>query len=271
MTLTSFLVAKTNAATTPYFNPLNSQSSLDSDFYKYESGSGTFGINNGRLEFATTTAYVGVREFKYRLDLSSNFAINLSAHVNPLLNYNLSPGLSNGQGSELAAGMCFSKEKYVTTLDDYINRDAIKLKRSYYNGELINYVTDAFYTSSSSTEKYWTGTGSLGSLADVDLKATYDSQSNTLSTFWRSSGETSYTSLKTYNLFSEWGLLPGDQMTLILYSLATRGDNSQNTDLTVTSGDVFLSNINIVPEPSAFSLLAVGLGGLAMFRRRRRS
>lgn len=269
MALVISLATKTSAATTPYFNPLSSQISLDSDFYKYESGSGSFGINNGRLEFATTTAYVGVKEYKYSLDLGSNFSVKLSAHINPSLNYNLSQGVSNGAGSELATGMCFSKEKYSTSLDDYINRDAIKIKRSYYNGELINYVTDAFYTSGASTEKYWTGTGSLGAMADVDLKATYDSQSNTLSTFWKNSADSSYNELKTYNLITEWGMSASDQMTLIIYGLATRGDNSQNTDLAVSNGNMFLSNLNIVPEPSALSLLAMGLGGLALVRRRR--
>jgi len=36
-----------------------------------------------------------------------------------------------------------------------------------------------------------------------------------------------------------------------------------------SSNTIFIDNISAVPEPSALSLLAVGLGGLAMMRRRR--
>jgi hypothetical protein len=48
-----------------------------------------------------------------------------------------------------------------------------------------------------------------------------------------------------------------------------------NTDYSIgnlvgfTSDDGFLNYVKIIPEPSALSLLAIGLGGLAMMRRRR--
>ena len=42
-------------------------------------------------------------------------------------------------------------------------------------------------------------------------------------------------------------------------------------DLHDTQGErnLYANNLEIVPEPSALSLLAVGLGGLTMIRRRR--
>ena len=38
---------------------------------------------------------------------------------------------------------------------------------------------------------------------------------------------------------------------------------------TITTGLLNMDNFIVIPEPSAFSLLAIGLGGLAMMRRRR--
>ena len=45
------------------------------------------------------------------------------------------------------------------------------------------------------------------------------------------------------------------------------GMNTGN--IAVTEGQLFFDNLRVIPEPSAFSLFAVGLGGLAMVRRRR--
>ena len=48
------------------------------------------------------------------------------------------------------------------------------------------------------------------------------------------------------------------------------GFNSSNSRIYIGGSDgITFSDLNIVPEPSALSLLAVGLGGLAMIRRRR--
>jgi hypothetical protein len=40
-------------------------------------------------------------------------------------------------------------------------------------------------------------------------------------------------------------------------------------DEAVIDGQLFFDNLRVIPEPSALSLLAVGLGGMAMMRRRR--
>jgi hypothetical protein len=45
--------------------------------------------------------------------------------------------------------------------------------------------------------------------------------------------------------------------------------NSMRASPALTSGNFGIATFGIVPEPSALSLLAVGLGGLAMMRRRR--
>jgi hypothetical protein len=42
-------------------------------------------------------------------------------------------------------------------------------------------------------------------------------------------------------------------------------------NLTGLDNATFNSTFNVVPEPGTFALLASGLGGLALFRRRRRS
>ena len=68
----------------------------------------------------------------------------------------------------------------------------------------------------------------------------------------------SFTATKTLST-TGWGSLNNFVVAIGLYT----------KDTAISSGQLTLDNFSIIPEPSAFSLLAVGLGGLAMMRRRR--
>ena len=84
---------------------------------------------------------------------------------------------------------------------------------------------------------------------------------------------------RKYSLFySNEGLDPisnNYNWTLSNYRLATEQAEMQlylgmNTDnVAVIDGQLFFDNLRVIPEPSALSILAIGLGGLAMMRRRR--
>ena len=252
------------AAITAYSNVLNSQSSLDQDFYNLSpaGGSGSFGVNNGRLEFTTSQTYTGVLKYKQLIGFDQSFVVTVNAHLNGNLNY-----LVNS-GDQLQIGVAVFKDINTLDTNELLKEyQTLKLKRDAKNGIINNHVTDAFYTSSNSTEKYWQS-GDYGSFADVSLKTSYDSASKTLTSFWKLSSDSNYIQLNSEKLDNEWSLNSGTWMSLGIYGVSNLGTGSTGFD--VLPGQMYLSDFSIsVPEPSALSLLAVGLGGLAMMRRLR--
>jgi hypothetical protein len=88
----------------------------------------------------------------------------------------------------------------------------------------------------------------------------YNSSSkNITSSYADSAAPSNFTITKSLDV-SNWLNMSGGFKILI-------GGYSQ--DASISSGLLNLDNFVVIPEPSALSLLAVGLGGMAMMRRRR--
>jgi hypothetical protein len=97
-------------------------------------------------------------------------------------------------------------------------------------------------------------------LSSVILKMDYNSSSkNITSSYADSAAPSNFTITKSLDV-SNWLNMSGGFKILI-------GGYSQ--DASISSGLLNLDNFVVIPEPSALSLLAVGLGGMAMMRRRR--
>ena len=96
-------------------------------------------------------------------------------------------------------------------------------------------------------------------LDTILLRMDYDKDSQSLTS--------SHASLLQPNLFTQTKTLSTSNWQNLNQFVVAVGGYSKDT--TITSGLLQLDDFSIVPEPSALSLLAVGLGGLAMMRRRR--
>lgn len=242
------------AASLSYYNPL-SDPALNNDFFsKTKSGVGTFEVQNSRLEFSTSTYCVAVKEFLIPLSVSESFSISVNAHLN-----NTITGLN--WGDQIKVGFGISNQSLSTSVD-YTNKATVYLKRDYsgdmYGGTLGNHITS----------------GSLsirGSWTDVELKADYDSATKSFTGSYKAPGDTTFTASSPQDLGSLWGLNDGENLYLYLYgaSQVYPGYYGQKT-ANVLSGDMYLTNLNIVPEPSSISLFLTG-GGLIFSVRRKGS
>ena len=93
------------------------------------------------------------------------------------------------------------------------------------------------------------------------IKIEYNALNNMYSLFYSNQGLDPISNNYIWNLSNSRSAT--EQAGVQLYL----GMNTGNT--AVTEGQLFFDNLRVIPEPSALSLLAVGLGGLAMLRRRR--
>jgi len=116
------------------------------------------------------------------------------------------------------------------------------------------------------THSYWRenggqqtfGSSSPVDFGDVEIRVDYSASTQNLLSYFKTSGSAGFTSMASQSTTS-WTNLNGFVLVVGGYASST----------TAEAGDLTIKSIDIVPEPSALSLLAVGLGGLAMMRRRR--
>jgi len=108
------------------------------------------------------------------------------------------------------------------------------------------------------------GFGRVSPLATVDgvfsLGMSFNSNTKQLTTYLDVDGPLNSGAMVVKEVvdLSLWSMAGNEKFQLYIGSLAG-----------TTGSEVLFDNFQIIPEPSAFSLLAIGLGGLAMMRRRR--
>ena len=93
------------------------------------------------------------------------------------------------------------------------------------------------------------------------IKIEYSYLNRTYSLYYSNQGLDPISNNYTWNISNSRSASEQAEMQLIL------GMNTGN--IAVTEGQLFFDNLRVIPEPSALSLLAVGLGGFAVIRRRR--
>jgi hypothetical protein len=232
------------ASSLSYYNPLNDPA-LNNDFFsKTKAGNGTFEVQNSRLEFSTSTYCVAVKEFLVPLNVSESFSVSLNVHLN-----NGITGLN--LGDQIKVGFGISNQS-LTTSDDYINKATVYLKRD------SNFPSSTHITSGSLSLR--------GSWTDVVLKADYDSVTKSFTGSYKAPGDEFFTASDPQDLGAFWGLQDGESLYFYLYG-ASQLNYNLKMGAQVFSGDMYMTNLNIVPEPSSLSLIALG-GAVAALRRR---
>jgi hypothetical protein len=189
--------------------------------------------------------------WKEKISLNSNWSTHVTTNINP----SFITGDGNGDYGNVQTAIGIIDD--ITTINNqYFNT---YLRENFPNNPFQN----NFYFNPN-----WTTNGNPESEIRVPvtssrtlLEISYNAQNQkALSSMYSldSSGGTSLLQSHEYDM-SQWSALDG------VYILV--GGMSYNT--ITQSGTASIDNFEIVPEPSALSLLAVGLGGLAMIRRRR--
>ena len=198
------------------------------------------------------------------LEITAVYANALSASQNWNINIKAKMDLENANYDWTNLNISLIKIE-----PDYKNRGGIGIVRGKFNDTWPNSATriSSGLISNGEESLPWYHTNAGNSW--YDLKIEYNANSKSLLTQFKNSQETSFSSLGPsggYDLAAQWGLNSNDDLMVILgfwaYPLEGR-------DVNVSGGQMILKEISIVPEPSALSLLAFGLGGLAMMRRRR--
>ena len=178
------------------------------------------------------------------LPLNASWTAQINAKINPSFNTGVTGGFGNGKYLEAIFGLVSDLSSFTYQFGNILHRD---------NNTDISY--------SVSTQGFWpyTQIDTPTSMTDVILKFDYNPTTKTIASFYADSNTPSiFYGVSTLNVTPYTGL---SQMYI------TAGGFSYGVN--VPSETMIMDNFMVIPEPSVLSLCAVGLGGLAMMRRRR--
>ena len=198
------------------------------------------------------TPQYGFIYWKEKMYFSNNWSARVSSSINP----NFITGDSNGDygNVQTAIGVV---DNVTSIYNTYLNTF---LRENYPNNNPANnsFIFNPNWTINGGDENIIrTPIASDKTLLEISFNA--ENQVLTSSMYSETSGGTPAL-LQSHEFdVTQWSNLDG------VYIIV--GGISYNT--VTASGTATIDNFEIVPEPSALSLLAIGLGGLAMIRRRR--
>jgi len=136
----------------------------------------------------------------------------------------------------------------VSSLSDWNHPD-----HSYFLGSLFKPwdesqpLADSYWRINGGTQNF--GAVEVADSQDVQIRMDYSASSQSLLAYYRTSSAPSFTPLSSHNT-ATWTNLNGFVLVI----------GGHVTDTTAADGDLTIKSIEIVPEPSSFSLLLLGLG-----------
>jgi len=213
-------------------------------------GTSSFDVSNGQLNFYVSTPTVVRTENNIGLWNLINLPTSQSWTVMCGVHNTASFSPSNG-ASQLQFAVADS------SLSNYLGASLLWEK---------NLATTApiFGLLSNSAPDYWGPGGVTASAAtNASIQISYDSFRNVLSLFTSLDGTNPISGNYNWTLFSTLNIDPSVVPTLNAVIA------SNVYDVAVLQNQMWVDNFAIIPEPSALSLLAIGLGGMAVMRRRR--
>jgi len=242
-----------------YFNSLTNPVSFAADFTSYSSGGGSFEIDPAYglqvLSIAPSTTD-GIEAYNTYLSASQNWSVTVRAHLSAFTNDQVNPFYR--------AGLLFAKVgvDFPTTAQNVVNLQLERGSEAEFGESMSNSITSTLSTNGVDASSVGTP---LGQTEDVFLRLAYLSEGTTVDRSYSTDGIT-YTSLGTVNLFESWGLIAEDELVLALVGTAFAYDGEPMTT-SVSSGEIYLRDVSVVPEPSTYALLGLGVGLVALTRR----
>jgi hypothetical protein len=250
-------------AVTSYSNLLNDPFSVAQDFDDHSvavSGmmgysSGDFSVSSNRLGFTTSSSWLGIKTLKTQVGFSSEWSAQVDFHLNQLNN------VVNGHWYDLGISIAMGADLF-SAFPNRINLKAVqsgsgrKIGVSFYSGNV--------------DRRGFENTTALSSETDGSLKMIYNPINKTIENLFKINGDSSFTSLGIIDLDQApgWTITPTSQMNISIFAGSEPYQSVPSFPI-IQSGDMYFTNFQIIPEPSALSLLAVGLG--VVLRRRRRT
>jgi len=276
-------------AATYYANSLKDPASLSSDFTNnsgFETNppralGGTFSsdpIKGLQLTSTSKTVYTGVQTYKNLLSADQDWIVTVQANLASLDAFHPDPTPDNiyydpthpWPWSFYNCGLDLAK-KGEDAASTSLNRINVLLfddsTADPFKDEIAEGIESAIYQNDPTLN------GNPYSINDLSrdnsinwLKLQYSSATRSASTFYSLDG-ISYYNIGSYNLADIWGLQSSDQLVLSLTGSAYQ-------DLgPITNGQISLNNLTIqsVPEPSTYILFGMGIIGLLIVLRRKKS
>ena len=266
--ITFLLVSHMNAhfcdgSVTSYFNNLSDPILVAQDFDDRSieasrmSGyqAGNFLVNNNRLEFTTSSSWLGIKTLKTQADSLSPWSAEVDFHLSQL------NSVLNGHWYDLGISVAVGND----FLSAFPNRLSLKAVQSG-SGRKIGV---SFYANNIE-QRGFESTSALTASTDGTLKMIFNPNNKSIENLFKISGESTFTSLGVIDLDQSpgWDITPTSLLNISIFAGSEPYQSVPSFPI-ISSGDMYFNNFKIVPEPSALSLLAIGLGGLAMLRRRR--
>lgn len=242
-----------------YFNSLTNPASFSSDFTSYSSGGGTFDIDPAyglQLTSIAPDTMDGIQAYNANFSASQNWSVTVKAHLSAFTNNQLNPFYR--------AGLLFAKVgvDFPTTAQNVVNLQLERGSEAGFGESMSNSITSTLSTNGVETSS---AVVSFGQSEDVFLRLAYLSDGATVDRSYSTDG-ISYTSLGTLNLADSWGLTSEDELVLALVGTAFAYDGESMTT-SISSGEIYLRDVNVVPEPSTYALIGLGFGLVVLSRR----
>jgi len=216
-------------------------------------------VNNGLRYLSSSSvteenAYLG---WKQLLPKNQDWTIYANTFINPQT--------ASASNEKIAVSLYLVS--YFQNLGDadYINRKmfGVKLTKDSLGPEFIAVTTTNATLGNWSA--YKSGYDGYAAISEATIALNYNAADNLLSAWFNpfGIGENINNMIKLTEInIQNWNIFDNSSSYY-----AILGGQSEN--LATSGTDAYASKINVVPEPSALSLLAIGLGGLAILRRRR--
>ena len=186
----------------------------------------------------------GMTAWAQPLPLNASWTAQINAKINPSFNTGVTGGFGNGKYLEALFAVVSDLSTFQYNFTNILRRD---------NNTEISYQF--------SDQGFWPYTqgDTPTNMTDVILRFDYTSATKTI--------KSSYADSNTPSIFNDtytWNISPYTGISQMYVAIG-----GYSYGINVPSETMIMDNFMIIPEPSAVSLLAVGLGGLVMMRRRR--
>jgi hypothetical protein len=202
-----------DGSVTSYFNNLSDSTSVAQDFDDHSvaasqmSGyqSGNYLVNNNRLEFTTTSSWLGIKTLKNQVGFLSSWSAEVDFHLSQLNN------VINGHWYDLGISIAMGNDLF-SAFPNRINLKAVQSG----SGRKIGV---SFY-SNSTERRGFENTSALSASTDGTLKMVYNPNNKSIENLFKVAGESAFTSLGVIDLDQSpgWIITPTSVLNISIFA-----------------------------------------------------